>query len=91
METGSIVAGEGADGLVVIVLENGEVLLFKAGDEAVHGVSDGEGNEDDVGIDAELDAGAQGSAGGEGDGSGLGGDGNRGRRIDVDLVQGVFG
>ena len=73
----------------MVVLKDREVLFFETGDETVHGIGDGEGNEHDVGVDTELNAGAQGSACGKGDG-GVFGDGNRGRSIDVDLVEGVF-
>jgi hypothetical protein len=70
----------------VIVLQDEEVLFLEAGDEAIHGIGDGKRDEDEVGVDAELYAGAERGAGGEGDGRvGLFGDGCRG--CEVDRVQ----
>ena len=76
-----IFAGEGADLLLAVVLEDLEVLLFEAGDQPVHGIGDRDRNQHHVHVHADAGAGMELQGAGAGCGRRLGSGGrSRGRR-----------
>ena len=90
-----VFAGKGGDLLLAVALVDLEVFLFEAGDQAVHGVGDGDRDEHHVDIHADKRAGAGFGSGGPVTAGGCdacgsaGGRSGGGRRRYVDLVEGI--